>query len=104
MATTLDKMSVKPLSDTLGAEVSGIDAAELDDVTFDRLRDIVCASLLAIHQYYCFTEREIASKLAPTVGRRDRAVTASATTSPARCSRHRRAWEYRERSELARDW
>lgn len=46
MATSLNdmpgkmpgKMTVKPLSHALGAEVRGIDAAILDDTTFSTLR------------------------------------------------------------------
>ncbi|MEE8214443.1 MAG: TauD/TfdA family dioxygenase, partial [Alphaproteobacteria bacterium] len=35
----MNQMVVTPLSDALGAEVTGIDAANLDDATFGRLRD-----------------------------------------------------------------
>ena len=35
----MSQMVVTPLSDALGAEVTGIDAANLDDATFGRLRD-----------------------------------------------------------------
>ncbi len=40
MATVLEEMTPKPLSDALGAEISGIDVRRLDDSEFDRLRDI----------------------------------------------------------------
>jgi taurine dioxygenase len=39
MATILNDMKVTPLSDALGAEVTGIDAAGLDDAAFGTLRD-----------------------------------------------------------------
>ena len=39
MATILNEMKVMPLSDALGAEVTGIEAAELDEETFGKLRD-----------------------------------------------------------------
>ncbi len=39
MATILNDMTVTPLSDALGAEVTGINAADIDDATFNTLRD-----------------------------------------------------------------
>ena len=39
MATILNQMEVTPLSDALGAEVTGIDSADLDEATFETLRD-----------------------------------------------------------------
>lgn len=39
MATVIDNMKVLPLSDALGAEITGINAANLDDKTFNTLRD-----------------------------------------------------------------
>lgn len=48
MATVANGMTVKPLSDALGAEVSGIDAATLDDATFDTLRDVFHDNLLVV--------------------------------------------------------
>ena len=39
MATVLNDMKITPLSDALGAEVTGINAADLDEDTFARLRD-----------------------------------------------------------------
>lgn len=39
MATILNDMQVTPLSDALGSQVTGIDAADLDEDTFARLRD-----------------------------------------------------------------
>ena len=48
MATVLNNMTVKPLSDALGAEVSGIDAATLDEASFNQLRDIFHDNLLVV--------------------------------------------------------
>ena len=39
MTTILTQMEVTPLSDALGAEVTGIDSADLDEATFETLRD-----------------------------------------------------------------
>ncbi len=39
MATLREAMTVKPLSKLLGAEVTGVDLAAIDDDDFDRLRD-----------------------------------------------------------------
>ncbi len=39
MARILDDIKITPLSDALGAEITGINAADLDDDTFERLRD-----------------------------------------------------------------
>lgn len=39
MATILNQMKITPLSDALGAEVTGINAAKLDEQTFATLRD-----------------------------------------------------------------
>ena len=35
----MSQMTVTPLSDALGAEINGIDAGDLDDASFGRLRD-----------------------------------------------------------------
>lgn len=48
MATVMDNMTVKPLSEALGAEISGINAAELDDATFDMLRDVFHENLVVV--------------------------------------------------------
>jgi taurine dioxygenase len=48
MATVMDNMTVKPLSEALGAEISGINAAELDDVTFAKLRDVFHENLVVV--------------------------------------------------------
>ena len=39
MATILNRMEVTPLSDALGTEVTGINAADIDEATFNTLRD-----------------------------------------------------------------
>jgi len=39
MITILNQMEVTPLSDALGAEVTGINSADLDEATFETLRD-----------------------------------------------------------------
>jgi taurine dioxygenase len=41
-------MTVKPLSPALGVEVSGIDAADLDDATFNELRDVFHEALVVV--------------------------------------------------------
>ena len=48
MATVMDNMTVKPLSEALGAEISGINAAELDDATFEELRDVFHQNLVVV--------------------------------------------------------
>lgn len=48
MATIMDNMTVKPLSEALGAEISGINTAELDDATFDKLRDVFHENLVVV--------------------------------------------------------
>ena len=48
MATILNEMKVTPLSDALGAEVTGIDAADLDDTTFAKLRDAYHDNLVLV--------------------------------------------------------
>ena len=48
MATVMDNMIVKPLSDALGAEISGISAAEMDDATFEQLRDVFHENLVVV--------------------------------------------------------
>jgi taurine dioxygenase len=48
MATVLEEMTPKPLSDALGAEISGIDVRGLDDSEFDRLRDIFHDNLVLV--------------------------------------------------------
>ena len=48
MATVMDNMTVKPLSEALGAEISGINTAELDDATFDKLRDVFHENLVVV--------------------------------------------------------
>lgn len=40
MATILNRMTVKPLSKLLGAEITGVDLATIDDETFSALRDV----------------------------------------------------------------
>ncbi len=44
----MSQMTVTPLSDALGAEVTGIDAAELDDATFGRLRDALHDNIVVV--------------------------------------------------------
>ncbi|MBT5051182.1 MAG: TauD/TfdA family dioxygenase [Rhodospirillaceae bacterium] len=52
MALTQDQMPanliVKPLSDALGVEVSGVNAADLDDATFNELRDVFHDNLVVV--------------------------------------------------------
>lgn len=52
MATARDEMPgnlrVRPLSDALGAEISGVNAAEMDDATFNRLRDVFHDNLVLV--------------------------------------------------------
>jgi len=48
MATVLGDMIVRPLSDALGAEISGIDVSTLDDGAFGRLRDIFHDRLVVV--------------------------------------------------------
>ena len=48
MATVMDNMTVKPLSEALGAEISGINAAELDDARFAELRDVFHQNLVVV--------------------------------------------------------
>ena len=48
MATVMENMAVKLLSDALGVEVSGINAAELDDATFNELRDVFHENLIVV--------------------------------------------------------
>lgn len=48
MATVMDNMTVKPLSEALGAEICGINAAELDDATFEELRDVFHQNLVVV--------------------------------------------------------
>ena len=48
MATMLDQMAVRPLSDALGAEVSGIDVSKIDEATFGTLRDIFHDNLVLV--------------------------------------------------------
>ena len=38
MSTLMETMTVEPLSEALGAKITGIDAAELDETTFGKLR------------------------------------------------------------------
>jgi len=44
----MDNMTVKPLSEALGAEISGINAAELDDARFEELRDVFHQNLVVV--------------------------------------------------------
>ncbi len=46
----MSEMVVRPLSDAMGAEVTGIDTGNLDDATFDRLRD-------ALHEHIMLAVR-----------------------------------------------
>ncbi|MDC1120183.1 TauD/TfdA family dioxygenase [bacterium] len=48
MATVMDNMTVKPLSEALGAEISGINAAELGDARFEELRDVFHQNLVVV--------------------------------------------------------
>ena len=48
MATVANRMTARPLSDALGAEISGIDVASLDDAAFAGLRDIFHDSLVLV--------------------------------------------------------
>ena len=41
MATVINGMTVTPLSDALGAEISGIDVRALDDGEFERFRAVL---------------------------------------------------------------
>ena len=45
-------MEVKPLSDALGVEVSGIDVAKIDDDTFADLRNIFHKNLINLNVYF----------------------------------------------------
>lgn len=44
----MNQMVVTPLSDALGAEVTGIDAANLDEATFGRLRDALHDNIVVV--------------------------------------------------------
>jgi len=48
MATILDRKAVTPLSDVLGAAVSGIDVRDLDEAGFDALRDVFHDNLVLV--------------------------------------------------------
>lgn len=48
MATVLDKTAVKPLSDVLGAAISGLDVRDLDDAGFNALRDVFHDNLVLV--------------------------------------------------------
>ena len=48
MATTMNRMTVRPLSDALGAEISGIDVTDLDDAAFEALREIFLKNLVVV--------------------------------------------------------
>lgn len=48
MATVLDRKAARPLSDVLGAEISGIDVRDLDDAGFGALRDVFHDSLVLV--------------------------------------------------------
>ncbi|MBK18044.1 MAG: taurine catabolism dioxygenase TauD [Rhodospirillaceae bacterium] len=48
MATIMDSMTVKPLSDALGVEVSGVNAADLGEATFKELREIFHENLVVV--------------------------------------------------------
>jgi taurine dioxygenase len=48
MAIAMGNMAIKPLSDALGVEVSGINAAEIDDATFNKLRDVFHENLMVV--------------------------------------------------------
>ncbi len=46
MATVIDDMTVTPLSDALGAEITGIDVRALDQAAFARFRDVFHDNLM----------------------------------------------------------
>ena len=48
MATVLDKKAIRPLSDVLGAEISGIDVRDLDGAGFDALREVFHDNLVLV--------------------------------------------------------
>ena len=48
MATVLDGKAARPLSDVLGAEISGIDVRDLDDAGFGALRDVFHDNLVLV--------------------------------------------------------
>ena len=48
MATMLNNMAVRNLSDALGAEVSGVDVSNMDDATFNEIRDIFHDNLVMV--------------------------------------------------------
>jgi alpha-ketoglutarate-dependent taurine dioxygenase len=51
MATTLQHMKVTPLSPAMGAAVTGINAADLDNASFKALRD-------ALHEHLMLAVRD----------------------------------------------
>ncbi len=48
MSTVMENMTVEPLSDALGAQISGINAAELDEIAFDELRNVFHSNLVVV--------------------------------------------------------
>jgi taurine dioxygenase len=48
MVTMLNQMAVRPLSDALGAEVSGINVSNMDDIIFNELRDLFHDNLVLV--------------------------------------------------------
>jgi taurine dioxygenase len=48
MSTLMETMTVEPLSEALGAKITGIDAAELDETTFGKLRDVFHKNLVVV--------------------------------------------------------
>ena len=48
MSTVMENMTVEALSDALGAQISGINAAELDEIAFDELRNVFHSNLVVV--------------------------------------------------------
>ncbi len=48
MSTVMENMTIEPLSEALGAQISGINAAELDKNGFDKLRDVFHKNLVVV--------------------------------------------------------
>ena len=48
MSTLMETITVEPLSEALGAKITGIDAAELDETTFGNLRDVFHKNLVVV--------------------------------------------------------
>jgi taurine dioxygenase len=54
----LSNMTVRPLSEALGAEIAGVDAANLDDAAFERLRDALHRSIMIVIRDQALTPQQ----------------------------------------------